>query len=280
MATTGAVDLALLQRLRHGHALRRQHDRVHDVGGLGAGRGERRDEVRRVRRVAHALERDPGRLQAARQGIRRVGDSRRLGVDHSGGLGLQDLLREGRERRQDADEIAEQDVAVLVLRIRRARRHAVDHGLRPVDRRHERLRTDGHRTDCDDVDAVVVGELLTAALTLLLGRRREARGELDRVAVDATQLLVDVLDGELRAVCRVRARIRRSALLVGPADDDLALARVGGALGAPRVLHVVRDRGPRRGRPRPPARSAPVCSTSRAGLLRPRPPSRRRCRTL
>ena len=58
----------------------------------------------------------------------------------------------------------------------------------------ERLAPDGHGAGDDRDDVGIVRELLAALLALFLVLRDEALDELDRMAADASRLLVDELD--------------------------------------------------------------------------------------
>ena len=138
-------------------------------------------------------------------------------------LGLQDVVRVRGERAGDADAVAEEAVAVRVLRVGRRRSRRWRPSASPVDRGDQGLGADGDRAHADDLDVLVVDHLLAAGLTLLLGRRGEAREQLDGLTADAAQLLVEVLDRELGALGRARADVGRAALLVHPADGDRAL---------------------------------------------------------
>ena len=144
-------------------------------------------------------------------------------------------------------------------------------GFAPRTVASERLRSGGDGARRDHGDLLVVHELLAAGRAFFLVRLDEALDECDRMAVDATELVVDVLDGELGACGRQPADDDLAALLVDPADVDLRLLRVGLPALPMDVGEVVRHRraGARRGgrcrapptwpmrRSRAPARRAP-----------------------
>ena len=73
-------------------------------------------------------------------------------------------------------------------------------GLEPGERCVERLHPDAHGTGRDRDDLLVVCELLAALLALFLVLRDEALDELDRMASDASRLLVDEPERDVRTV--------------------------------------------------------------------------------
>ena len=205
---------------------------------------QRADEVGRVRVPGDALDVHAQLLGAVDDRLRALVDAGDLRPHDRDLLGPEDLRRVRGERTGHADAVAEERVAVLVRRVGSADRDAVDHRLLAVDRRDERLVADRDRAGPDGVDVLVVDHLLTAGLTLLLGRRDVARGELDGVTVDATELLVEVLHGQLGPLGRARADVGRTALLVHPTDRERRLARISCTLGLRAdVLGVVGDAG-------------------------------------
>jgi len=125
--------------------------------------------------------------------------------------------------------VAEQDHRVLLHGIDRGRRDAIDHRLGAAQRAEERLHADRHATEFNHVDVLVGEELLRADRALFLGRGDEAGDKLDRVAVDAAELGVGVVDRHLRAGGGQQADGRRAALLVDVADVDRRQGRVGRA---------------------------------------------------
>ena len=175
-------------------------------------------------------------------------------------------------------------------------------GLAPAERGVERLGPDERRAGHHGDDGVVVGELLAALLAFLLRVGDVAGHHLERVAADATGLLVDVLDRGIDAVDVRVGDLDRAALLVEVADLDRRLAGIGCARPADvagEVGHLALDLGrcarPRgrcarvrrsrrglgrcRGRPplprwSPPSRCRPCCSRSwrRTALPRRSPP--------
>ena len=107
----------------------------------------------------------------------------------------------------------------------------------------ERLAPDGDGAGDDRDDVGIVRELLAALLALFLVLRDEALDELDRMAADASRLLVDELDRHVRAGGRDRTRDHDgTALLVEVADLDRLEARVGRPAGATHIGDVVGHR--------------------------------------
>ena len=100
-------------------------------------------------------------------------------------------------------------------------------GFVVAERGVERLVADGDRTELDDLDPLVVRELLAALRAFLLRGGGEAVADHERVALDAAEVAVDVLDGGLDAVRPAGADEDLAALRVDRADDDRREPRVG-----------------------------------------------------
>ncbi len=105
-------------------------------------------------------------------------------------------------------------------------------------------RRDGARRDHGDL--LVVDELLAAGGAFLLVRLDEALDERDRMATDAAELVVHVLDGQLRAGGREPADHHLATLLVHPADVHLRQLGIRLPALPVDVREVVRDRRPGR----------------------------------
>ena len=217
----GIGDAQRLEALGEVHAAGGVAVRDHHVGRLRARRGEHRGQVGLGLRVTDRLDGDAGRHQPGLDRRGALGDAgvvRR--VDERRGLGVQDVLRVRAERRENVGHVAEQDHRVLLHGIDRGRRDAVDHRQGAAQRGVERLHADRHAPQLDHVDLLVGEELLRADRALFLGRGDEAGDKLDRVAVDAAEIGVGVVDRHLRAGGGQQADGRRAALLVDEADVD------------------------------------------------------------
>ena len=137
--------------------------------------------------------------------------------------------------------VAEQDRRVVLDPVDGRHCHAHDDRLLAADRRVEGLDPDRHAADVDRRDVLVVAELLAAGRALFLGVLDEALLQRHGVTVDAAELLVGHLDGQIGAVGRGRADLLLPALLVEPPDVDRGLVGVGLAGLATHVLDVVGD---------------------------------------
>jgi hypothetical protein len=149
-----------------------------------------------------------------------LGDPGDVRVSKRGGLGVQHLGGIGPERSEHVGGVAEHDHGVLLHGVGRRQGDADDHRLGAAQRGVEGLDSDGHRALVDHLDRLVGQQLLGAGRPLLVGRLDEALLEHDRMAVDAVELGVDVLDRGLRARGRQRSDLLGAALLVDPADGD------------------------------------------------------------
>ena len=237
----------LRQRLGDGDTAVRGRLRDDHVGVLGARGGQRPGQVGRVRSKADHGRLDPRRLEAGLLDLRPVVDSRDLHVDDRSRLGLQDVLAERAPRPEHRVVRPEQREAVLALRVDRQQLDAADRGLLVAEGGVERLVADGDGTELDDLDPLVVGELLAALRALFLRGRGEAVADHERVALDAAQVAIDVLDGRPDSVRPAGSDQDLASLRVDRADDDRRQPRVGLALTAD-IDVVVRDRAPGRAR--------------------------------
>ena len=200
---------------------------------------QRPDQVGLAFVIADLLDLDPDLLQSVGDRRRPLGDARDVRVYERRSLGVQDLLGVGSERAEHVGGVAEQDYVARLGCVNRGHRNANDHRLGCPDRGLERLVADRHRTLVDHRDRLVCQELLATRRAFLFGRADEAGLEYERMAVDAAELGVDVLDRDLRAVRRQRSDLLLAALLVDEADRHRRQRLVGWAGLAADVAQVV-----------------------------------------
>jgi hypothetical protein len=151
-------------------------------------------------------------------------------------------LRERAPRPEHRVVGAEERELVLLDRVDGQEGDSADDRLLTAERGVERLVPDGDGTELDDRDALVVRELLAALRAVLLRGGREALAEDQLVTLDAAEVRVHVLDGELGALRPVRADEHLAALCVDRADHDRRELRICLAGRAADIRQVVRDR--------------------------------------
>ena len=237
-----ALHAELVQRLRDVDAARGVALRDDDVGRLRPSRGERTGQVGRIRVEAHELRRDARGLEARLLDLGADVDSRNLRIDDGGGLRIELRLRERAPRTEHRVVRPEEREVELPLAVDGQQRDAADDRLLAAERRVERLVTDRDRAEQDDGDSLVVRELLSALRPLFLGRGREAGADLQRMALDAPEVLVDVVHGRLDALRPAGPNEDLASLRVDGADHDRRELRVRRAGLPADVGHVVRNR--------------------------------------
>ena len=170
--------------------------------------------------IRHHLGRDAGSLEGGclsgsaliHAGAFRIDERRRLDVQRVAG--------ERRIRGEDVLGASEEDSGGGLDRVSGTDRHAGDDRLGSGDRGVERLGSDERRTSLDRDDRAVVGELLTALLAFFFGVGDVTRHQFERMAADATGVLVDEVDGGLDAGDVRVGDLDSAALLVEVPDLD------------------------------------------------------------